>query len=240
MDRARDYTLTCKKAGSIRSLKPPFAGCSKRLRGEARESRRAEAYSLRYVGASRASATKHMSPFQQPASLVEDGLRIGLGIDEGFDHARPGQAERPSQSITEGFRSFRRSTWNSEVMRWWIHALPEINTGKRIIFPLLFYLHESEPAIVENDNRHSKAQTPGHRQLANRHLETPIAHNRRHSTVRKHKLGRVGRRHAISHGRPTIGCQESFCLIRAPLRGDLMRVRADIVGQDAVGRKFLS
>src|SRR5262249_59230143 len=46
-----------------------FAGCSKRLRGETREDRRAEAYSCTLTR-NRSSATKHMRLFQEPARLV--------------------------------------------------------------------------------------------------------------------------------------------------------------------------
>jgi hypothetical protein len=46
-----------------------FAGCSKDLRGEAREKSTSAGVLTQYVVARRLSATKHMSLFQQPAKL---------------------------------------------------------------------------------------------------------------------------------------------------------------------------
>src|SRR3970040_208402 len=54
-----------------------MAGCSKRLRGEAREISTSGGVLSRYVGARRLSATKHMSLFQQPAlSPLIDRYRL--------------------------------------------------------------------------------------------------------------------------------------------------------------------
>ena len=47
----------------------------KDLSGEAREKSPSEGVLNQYVGARRLSATKHMSLFQQPASLASDGIQ---------------------------------------------------------------------------------------------------------------------------------------------------------------------
>src|SRR5688500_10991927 len=53
----------------VRKRRPvvDFSGCSKRLRGEAREKSASGGVHRQYVGARRLSATKHMSLFQQPS-----------------------------------------------------------------------------------------------------------------------------------------------------------------------------
>jgi hypothetical protein len=63
--------------GTIR--KTLIAGCSKRLRGEAREKSTSGGVLSQYVVARRLSATKHMSLFQQPdrdINIISTDLRV--------------------------------------------------------------------------------------------------------------------------------------------------------------------
>src|SRR5262245_6080586 len=138
---------------------------------------------------------------------VEDGLRVRLNVDEGFDDTGSSQTERPIQSILEGFYIFRRPARHAEVMGRRLHGLAEMNARKLVAFAFLFDLHESEPTVVENNRGHCQIQAPSQGQLTDRHLKAAVAHNRHDSAVRKNKLSRKRRRHAVTHRRPAVSRQ---------------------------------
>src|SRR6266576_1260615 len=79
--------------------------------------------------------------------LIEDGGRISSGVDKRFDHARAAESERPIERRGEFIGAFRRAAGNAEIMRRRFGRRAEIDSGKRIVPPFLFHLHETETTV---------------------------------------------------------------------------------------------
>ena len=75
------------------------------------------------------------------------------------------------------------------------------------------------------------------RDLAARHLEAAVADERDDRQIGPRELGRDRGGQAEAHGRPAVGDQKVFGACAAHCARDLVRVRADIEGEDAVARQ---
>src|SRR5262249_2536913 len=142
--------------------------------------------------------------------LIKDGARIALYIDESLDHTGPVEVEPPIQSAPKSFSSFRRATRHAEIMGRRIPRVAAISGGELVFIMLLFAFHQTEPAIVKNDNRHGQIQAAREGQFSGGHLKTAVADNANNRPTRINQLRRIGSRHTVAHRRPTVGGEQSL------------------------------